>query len=329
MRRVLHVGPCETPGGMSKVIEILSQNPPHGWSTSTHTSHTNGNPIQKYLFHRRAVAKFTKLIHNTEKPDIVHIHTAADWSWKRKSRYVKICHKFNVPCVVHIHSGKFDTWLGPYSSNRSDYFRKTTSHKGCQVVVLTKGWQKRLAPIIGQCLVVNNPIDPKLNFQANYVRKAKQLLLLGRDDSVKGHDFALAVFDRLKANDPDIELIITGTDRYTRPNVRSERWITEKEKITLLQQASAILIPSRYEGQPMTMLEALYCGLNCVASDNIIDLPSTVTKAKFGDLDDWVKKVTTILESPQPAKLLHDSVEENSIDKINQKWQSVYTRLSE
>ena len=28
MRRVLHVGPCNTPGGMAKVIEILSQNPP-------------------------------------------------------------------------------------------------------------------------------------------------------------------------------------------------------------------------------------------------------------------------------------------------------------
>ena len=26
MRRVLHVGPCNTPGGMAKVIEILSEN---------------------------------------------------------------------------------------------------------------------------------------------------------------------------------------------------------------------------------------------------------------------------------------------------------------
>ena len=26
MRRVLHVGPCNTPGGMAKVIEILSKN---------------------------------------------------------------------------------------------------------------------------------------------------------------------------------------------------------------------------------------------------------------------------------------------------------------
>ena len=35
MRRVLHVGPCNTPGGMAKVIEILSQNPPNGWVADT------------------------------------------------------------------------------------------------------------------------------------------------------------------------------------------------------------------------------------------------------------------------------------------------------
>ena len=31
MRKVLYVGPCNTPGGMAKVIQILSQNPPEGW----------------------------------------------------------------------------------------------------------------------------------------------------------------------------------------------------------------------------------------------------------------------------------------------------------
>ena len=61
MRRVLHVGPCNTPG-MSKVIEILSQNPPDGWVAETLQSHIVSNPIAKYFFHRSAIKQFSQII---------------------------------------------------------------------------------------------------------------------------------------------------------------------------------------------------------------------------------------------------------------------------
>ena len=47
MRRVLHIGPCNTPGGMAKVIEILSQNPPTGWNADILDSHSKGNILTK------------------------------------------------------------------------------------------------------------------------------------------------------------------------------------------------------------------------------------------------------------------------------------------
>ena len=47
MRKVLHVGPCNTPGGMAKVIQILSQNPPEGWQAEVLSSHSPKNFIQK------------------------------------------------------------------------------------------------------------------------------------------------------------------------------------------------------------------------------------------------------------------------------------------
>ena len=62
MRRVLHVGPCNTPGGMSKVIEILSQNPPDRWVAETLQSHIVSNPIAKYFFHRSAIKQFIQII---------------------------------------------------------------------------------------------------------------------------------------------------------------------------------------------------------------------------------------------------------------------------
>ena len=58
MRKVLHVGPCNTPGGMAKVMEILSQNPPEGWQAENHQSHIDSNPLRKLLFHKNALKRF-------------------------------------------------------------------------------------------------------------------------------------------------------------------------------------------------------------------------------------------------------------------------------
>ena len=81
MRRVLHVGPCNTPGGMAKVIEILSQNPPNGWVADTLDSHSTKGTIAKIKAWRKAKQFLWK---NAHKYDIIHIHSAADWSYRRK-----------------------------------------------------------------------------------------------------------------------------------------------------------------------------------------------------------------------------------------------------
>ena len=51
MRRVLHVGPCDTPGGMATVMHTLAEFPPEGWEAELLASHApggcgrNGGPI--------------------------------------------------------------------------------------------------------------------------------------------------------------------------------------------------------------------------------------------------------------------------------------------
>ena len=54
MRKVLHVGPCNTPGGMAKVIEILSENPPEGWAAETLNSHSHKGIYSKLVAWRKA-----------------------------------------------------------------------------------------------------------------------------------------------------------------------------------------------------------------------------------------------------------------------------------
>ena len=328
MRKVLHVGPCNTPGGMSKVIQILSQNPPEGWIADTWQSHIDSNPIAKYFHHRKMVKKLTKLVTSNNKPEIIHIHTAADWSWKRKARYVELCKQYSIPCIVHIHSGKFSDWLGDSNSNNSKNFRDMTSFEYCKVVVLNDGWKTELSSKIGDCFVVNNPVDPKLVFENN-AQNPKQILFLGRYDKVKGHDFAIKLLNKLRREyDSSIVMKMTGTRKFNVEGLESYEWVTEEEKLSLIQNSSMLIIPSKYEGQPLVMLEALFCGTPCLVSDRIIDLPKSVTSAKYDDLNDWFENAVELFENPPDRVEINSSVQRFSIDSIKQDWQEIYDSLT-
>ena len=128
MRRVVHVGPLMAPGGMSSVIKILAANPPEGWRTSSCNTYSRRGKIQK--LRRWQIAK--KEI-KTGNFDLVHIHCASDWSYKRKISIAKVA---KVPVIFHIHSGRFDI---DTKSDLEDY----------QVVCLSETWSERLKPLIG------------------------------------------------------------------------------------------------------------------------------------------------------------------------------------
>ena len=311
MRRVLHVGPCNTPGGMAKVIQILSENPPNSWSAEILESHSKGNIMAKLLAWRKAQ---TYLKNHAKKFDIIHIHSAAGWSYKRKLSLARIALKQKTQVVFHIHSGQFDQFAKQRKNIREEL-------QSVNLVVLSNYWREKLQPIIGDCLVIENPIDPKITTDETILRKPKQLLLLGRADPVKGHGFAFDIARRLQKE--GWELVATGT-KHSEAGIKGLGWVSEQEKLRLLQESTAILIPSKFEGQPLVMLEALAAGCPVIASDKIPELPSCVISATHEDLDEWEKAITGV--SRLDSK---DYLESHSIATINANWQDFYGKLIE
>ena len=258
MRRVLHIGPCDTPGGMAKVMHILAENPPEGWDAELLSSHKIGNPITKWLAYRNAKKKFKKILLSKEnRIDVVHVHTASDWSWWRKKRFVALARKFSIPCIIHIHSGKFDSWMRSPNSKRAKKIRTFINDTNSIIVVLSSEWKKRLQPYVGHSYVIHNPVDPSIVHNKDISREQNQILLLGRNDAVKGHDFAISLGESLVGTIPDLKLVMTGIDRNTKPWIEAKGWVSEQEKLELLQKSSLLIVPSAYEGQPLTILEAV------------------------------------------------------------------------
>ena len=324
MPKVLHIGPCDSPGGMANVMRILAEHPPEGWDAELLASHVVGSPWAKWRAYRKARSTLIRMLNDPQqRPDLVHLHTAADWSWNRKMNFLRIVQRNATPAVVHIHSGQFDAWLNSCSSRKLGLIHDVLQHPLTTCVVLSHTWKSRLQSQLGELLVVSNPIKPGLK-PTTEPRPKHNLLLLGRDSAVKGHDFAIELAKHLRGQYPELTLTLTGRT-HAEPNwVRALGWVTEAEKQRLLQNSSILLVPSEYEGQPMVVHEALACGLPVCVSDRLIDVPKVVKVASYGDIEHWGRVISELLKSPPDESILLESSQPYRIESISQEWKQVY-----
>jgi glycosyltransferase involved in cell wall biosynthesis len=274
---------------MASVIHILAANPPEGWrASSCNTFSTKG--IRRKMKRWRIAKKQIK----NGGFDLVHIHSASGWSYRRKISIAKIA---NAPVIFHIHSGRFDI---DAKSDLKDY----------QAVCLSEGWSERLRPLIGDSIAVPNPVDAQLK---DGVERENFTLLMGRNDPVKGHKFAYSL-------DLD-DLRVTGVDSAPE-GVTALGWVTEEEKWNLLQTAGVLIVPSEYEGQPMVILEALAAGCPVIASENVPDLPSCVKTATLGDIDSWKSAINNPV-----TENLEEAISEHLIENVRRQWGEIYDNI--
>ena len=324
MRKVLHVGPCDTPGGMATVMHTLAEFPPEGWQAELLASHAPGGMWAKWRAYRRAGRELQRRCTDEHfRPDIVHVHVASDWSWRRKARLVGLARKHGAPVVLHFHSGQFDAWLTKGGEPRNKQVRSVLDDGGVRGVVLSSAWNERLSPALGPLEVVENPL-PRHVSNSPDEREEQHLLLLGRDDPVKGHAFAIQLAEALRPSFPDLRLTMTGASQSEQTWVDARGWVSEEEKASLLAKSSVLLIPSAFEGQPLVALEALSAGLPVCASDRIVGLPDIVKMAAFEDVEAWVAAVSDLLYHPPESAALMASAAPYEIDEIQRRWKTIY-----
>ena len=326
MPKVLHIGPCETPGGMANVMRILAEHPPDGWEAEVLSSHAVGSPWAKWRAYRQARASLNQILKdNTRRPDIVHLHTAADWSWWRKRRFARMAHMAGVPNVVHIHSGQFDTWLESPESKRSRTLNAFLKANQSHTVVLGDGWKKRLEPFLGAVYPMNNPVDADIQ-PSSIERDVSHLLLLGRDDAVKGHQFAITVCEKVRKEFPELKVTMTGISSSPHEWLSARGWVSDSEKKHLLQTASLLLVPSTFEGQPLVILEALTCGLPVLASDRIIS-PEGIESAPYQDVDGWASSICDALNSSNVKTSETIQTDVFKTEYVSQQWGLFYSTV--
>lgn len=141
------------------------------------------------------------------------------------------------------------------------------------------------------------------------------ILHVGRFDYQKNHTFLLDAFAEVLKRAPKATLIMAGDGplrsamegKAKALPVDSVRFLGVRKDIPqLLQAADVFVFPSRFEGLPVTMIEAQAAGLPCIKSDTITDecvVTDLVQSLPLGDPEVWADAILAVKGTPRTDRL--------------------------
>jgi glycosyltransferase involved in cell wall biosynthesis len=173
------------------------------------------------------------------------------------------------------------------------------------------------------------------------------LIALGRLTAQKGFDILIGAFARIAGKHPDWRLVIygEGRDRADLENLRDVLGLQAKVSLpgitknieTAFAEASLFVLPSRFEGYPNALLEALAAGLPAIATSGPGGASEILEDGKHGLLvapGDAVALASALdrmmsdpeLRSAYGAKAWN-AVAELNVERIGRQWLDLLAAL--
>lgn len=226
---------------------------------------------------------------------IVHIHGAAYASFHRKAVFIGIAKMFHKKIVYHQHAGEFQDF---YDKSDNKKWIVDTVNRCDKLIVLSQSW-KRYYSSIGvdeqKIVVLNNIVIPPASILPRQADGKLHLLYLGEIKEKKGSYDLLKVLktskelfkDKLLLHvggivmDGDFNAIIAESGLSSL--VRYEGWVTGAKKNECLERADVFILPSYFEGLPITILEAMSHSHPVIAT-SVGGIPEIVHSHKNGIL---------------------------------------------
>ncbi|ODU04105.1 MAG: hypothetical protein ABS81_11725 [Pseudonocardia sp. SCN 72-86] len=270
----------DTRGGIGSYVRTMrSTRLWRDWDVRHVTTHRNGSGISKVATFGAGLARFGAAL--VRRPDAVHVHTASYGSFARKAVVTWVARAARVPVVLHVHGGEFvrfhDRCPAPVQA-----LIRATLHTADTVVALGDRWAERLADVAprARILVVPNGVRLPENPRPTDRDPGVHVVAVGDVSDAKGTFVLLDAWAKLTAELPpgSARLTVAGagevdrartavTDLGIGDSVEVTGWIRPGAVAGLFASADVLALPSRAEGQPMAVLEAMAHGLAVVATD--------------------------------------------------------------
>ena len=182
--------------------------------------------------------------------------------------------------------------------------------------------------IVGVGIDIEKDVE-NINFKDRFRIENEYLIYLGRIDEAKGCKNMIAYFLEYKAKyNSDIKLVLVGKAAMDIPvnnNILNLGFVSEIEKINLLKNAKALILPSEYESLSLSTLEAMYFGIPVLLNGKCDVLKDHAILSKAGlyymNKLEFIESLAYIDENPEMMKKMG----ENGIlyIKENYRWDIV------
>lgn len=265
-----------------------------------------GFKIRKLLKAAGALLQFTVKLPGYE---IVHVNVASDSSYYRKTFFIRLAKLFHKKIVIHQHGGDFQTFYERELSEKGRESVKKILSMGDVFLVLAPVWKEFFGTIIEKekITVLPDAIEiPEIRVGEEKEYGCHKILFLGRICKTKGIGELLAVMPVLKEKYPDCMLYLGGIWEEKELKELAEQnkncvtyvgWVAGEEKKKYLKMCDIFVLPSYFEGQSVSILEAMAYSCGIAASDTG-GIPQMIQDGKTG-----------VLFMPKDKKALQEGLE--------------------
>ncbi len=214
-----------------------------------------------------------------------------------------------------------------HSINRLRIGRIATHYFGCSDKALD--WMYSWSGVRSKAIMINNGIDTTpFRFDLETRREVRSELGLkdefvighvGSFIQVKNHKFLIDIFTNLHKRIPNTHLILVGDGELRHEIENNIRYNGISEAVTLtgirgdvnriLQGLDLLIMPSFFEGLPVSLVEAQAAGLPILASDTISRDVAITPNIKFLSLKDDKKNWIDAIEAIKDNYIRHDTTD--------------------
>lgn len=254
-----------------------------------------GSKPYKLLVAVRAYFQFRREL---ARADIVHVHVASDNSFRRKSVFIRLAHKRGKKIIIHQHGGDLVGWITSGGSKRQADVVEVFN-MASEIIVISDAYRDIISGLSADGVsvkptihVMPNAIDVSRYHYSGQHDESHSILFLGRICRDKGIGELIRAVSALSQQYPDIKLKLGGI--WEDDDLKSEAktagghveyvgWLSGENKIRALEECGIFALPSYFEGQSVSVLEAMASGCLVVAS-NVGGIPMMVKDGVTGML---------------------------------------------
>jgi glycosyltransferase involved in cell wall biosynthesis len=257
-RCIHHFGPDPAyVGGMGSVIRVLTD---HSVGGETVVAHSTWRPNSRSRNAHLAVAAAARIA-TLPRSDIIHVHLAENGAFVREGSLVGWARLLGHATAITIHGSGFLPFAHRHRRLAATVLRRAHLITCLDDEVLAV--VRRLAPR-AHAAVVPNPIAVEDDLRSVVEDTDEVVLFAGLIGLRKGADVLSRAWELVAGSRPDARCIVVGPPGdFTVPEIERlevRAPATAEEIRGLIMSARVVALPSRAEGMPMILTEAMSAG---------------------------------------------------------------------